>query len=82
MWRYNMADEIQGLIREILERVVRVETKIDDYTGLRDKVDKTHAMACESKGDIDEMKDSQKWLWRTVGGVIIATAVVALIKIM
>lgn len=77
-----MADEIQVLIREILERVVRVETKIDDYNGLKDKLDKAYGMACNTDKRVDKMEDNTKWLWRTIAGVLISAAVIAAVKLL
>jgi hypothetical protein len=49
-------DDIQEILSDIRERLVRVETKIDD--GLKTR--------------LDRLEDNQTWLWRTVGGSILA----------
>jgi uncharacterized protein (DUF2252 family) len=66
--------------REILDRLVRLETKLDDYNGLRGKLDDTHTMVVNHDDDIKEMKDSQRWLWRAVVGAIIGSAIAYFIK--
>lgn len=63
----------RGILDELLERVVRIETKIDGYNNLREKLDKTYGMALSNREDIKEMKDNQKWLWRTFIGAIITS---------
>lgn len=63
----------RGILDELLERVVRIETKIDGYNNLREKLDKTYGMALNNREDIKEIKDSQKWIWRTFVGAIIAS---------
>lgn len=50
-------DELQEMLNDIRERLVRVETKIDDNL----------------KGRLEKIEDNQIWLWRTVvGGFIVA----------
>ena len=61
------------MLDELLERVVRIETKIDGYNNLREKLDKTYGIALSNREDIKETKDNQKWLWRTFIGAIIAS---------
>ncbi|HIG0361858.1 TPA: hemolysin XhlA family protein [Clostridium sporogenes] len=66
--------------QEILERIVRIETKIDGYNSTREKADMAYTKAIENEKDIAEMKDNQKWLWRTIAGAIILGILSALIK--
>jgi hypothetical protein len=73
-----MDKDTQELLLEIRDRVIRVETKIEGYNGLREKVDKAYNLSANNKEDVDDMKDNQKWLWRTTLGGILA-AVIAFI---
>ena len=66
--------------QEILERIVRIETKIDGYNSTREKADMAYTKAIENEKDIAEMKDNQKWLWRTIAGAIIMGILSAAIK--
>jgi len=70
----------KDLIQEILERVVRIETKIDGYNHLWEKVEKAYSMAKNNAEDIKEMKDNNKWLWRTIAGALILSALAALVS--
>jgi hypothetical protein len=65
---------------EILERLVRLETKIDDYNRLRDKVDTTYNMSSQNTRDVTEIKSNQKWLWRTFAGALILGFIATYIK--
>lgn len=67
-------------IQEILERVVRIETKIDGYNHLREKLDITYSIATANREKISEIKDNTKWLWRTIAGAILVGAITALIS--
>ncbi|MTI47869.1 MAG: hypothetical protein FH761_08510 [Firmicutes bacterium] len=68
-----------NVLSELLERVVRIETKIDGYNNLREKLDKTYGIAVNNKDDIKEIKDNQKWLWRTFASVLIVSFVSAFV---
>lgn len=64
----GMSDNV---ITELIDRLARIETKIDDYNNLRDKLDKAYGITKGNEKDIIEIKDNQKWLWRAfVGGLI------------
>jgi hypothetical protein len=61
--------------QEILERIVRIETKIDGYNNLREKLDCAYQMGISNKDNIGELKDNQKWLSRTVAGAVIVSVI-------
>jgi hypothetical protein len=62
--RCQMDEKLQELLADIRERLVRVETKIDN--GLTERLVK--------------VEDNQKWLWRTVTGAIIVAVITFIIK--
>lgn len=70
---------VEQKVSEILERVVRVETKIDGYNNLREKIDRTYGLARQNEKDIGEIKDGTKWLWRTIAGAILVGLLGAII---
>jgi hypothetical protein len=59
-----MDEKLQELLADIRERLVRVETKIDN--GLTERLVK--------------VEDNQKWLWRTVIGGFIAAVITFIVK--
>lgn len=61
--------------QEILERIVRIETKIDGYNNLREKLEQTFQVSSANKEDITELKDNQKWLSRTVAGAVLVSVI-------
>jgi len=75
-----VSEKENEILLEIRDKVIRIETKIEDYGNIRDKLDKAYGMSCNNREDITEMKDSQKWLWRTVGGSIIAGIIAFIFK--
>lgn len=56
---------------EVLTRLAKIETKLDDYSNTRDKVDTAYTQSNENKKDIQELQDKIKWISRTSIGAII-----------
>ena len=68
-----MKDE---LIQDVVERLVRIETKLDNYEVLREKTedakekaDYAFSIAKNNEEDIKEIKENQKWSWRSIAGI-------------
>ncbi|MCO1599806.1 hemolysin XhlA family protein [Desulfosporosinus nitroreducens] len=73
-----MADPQEVLI-DIRERLVRVETKLDNQNDLRDRVGVVEEKATETESRsksnchrLDKLEANNTWLWRTVAGAIIS----------
>lgn len=60
---------------EVLTRLARIETKLDDYDNIRQKAEEARAKAYQNERRINETEDKQKWLERTTIGAIIVGAV-------
>lgn len=60
---------------EVLTRLARIETKLDDYDNLKTKVEETRAKAYSNERRITEVEDKQKWLSHTIIGAIITGVV-------
>lgn len=58
--------------REVLDRLIKIETKLDDYGNMREKTEEAYTLSKENEKDIDEINDKIKWLSRTTAGAIIA----------
>ncbi|XID92514.1 hemolysin XhlA family protein [Paenibacillaceae bacterium WGS1546] len=83
-----MSSEEARVLSEIRERVVRLETKIDAMTDVRETADAARESALEALQSarsshlrIDEIADNQRWLWRTLVGAIIAAVIAAVTKL-
>lgn len=59
--------------REVLDRLMRLETKIDmqDYKGIQEKCDSANNLAKTCEERIEKLEDNQKWLVRLILGAII-----------
>lgn len=56
--------------QDVIERLVRIETKLDNYEALREKADAAkdvadhaYSMAINNADDIKEIKANNKWSW-------------------
>ncbi len=63
---------------EVIERLARIETKLDDYEDIRHKADDAYNKSNQNERRIQELEDNNKWLKRTTIGAVI-TSLVALI---
>lgn len=57
-------------MQDMIERLVRIETKLDNYESLREKADSAkdradaaYAIAAGNAEDIKEMRATNKWSW-------------------
>ena len=80
-----MSSEEARVLSDIRERVVRLETKIDAITDVRETAEAARETALEAlqvarsaHKQIDEIADNQRWLWRTLVGAILATVIAAI----
>jgi chromosome segregation ATPase len=61
--------------REVLERLTKIETKLDDYTSIREKTEEAYSLSKENDKEIEEIKEKIKWITRTIAGAIISGAI-------
>lgn len=65
--------------REVLERLTKIETKLDDYNGIKTKAEESYVLSKENEKDIHEMKEKLTWLTRTLIGAIITGIITLLV---
>lgn len=56
---------------EVLTRLTKIETKLDDYNNTKQKTDEAFNLSKENEKDINEINDKIKWLSRTITGAIL-----------
>lgn len=54
------------------DRLIRIETKLDDWDRIKEKVDEAKEKANSNEARIAKLEDNQKWLARAVGSAIIS----------
>lgn len=65
---------------EVLTRLTKIETKLDDYNNIRNKAEEAYTQAKENDKEIDEIKDKLKWITRTIVGAVL-TGLVSIVFI-
>ena len=75
-------------MQDMIERLVRIETKLDNYESLREKADSAkdradaaYAIAVGNAEDIKEMRATNKWSWGYMIGLGITIIAYFLTKI-
>lgn len=66
--------------QEILQRLTRVETKLDMMVSAREIANEALQSTKAAHKRLDSIEDNQKWLWRTVVAAIIVGAINLLFK--
>lgn len=66
---------------EVITRLTKIETKLDDYNSIKEKTEKSYNQSIENKNDILEINEKIKWITRTITGAII-TGVIGIMFIL
>lgn len=61
--------------REVLERLARIESKLDNYELIRQKAEEAYLIALNNAEDIREIKANNKWAWGYMIGLGISIVV-------
>lgn len=67
--------------KEVLERLTKIETKLDDYGNMREKTETAYSLSQNNKKEIDEINERIKWITRTVAGAFI-TGIIGIVIIL
>ena len=73
----------QGFETEVLTRLTKIETKLDDYKSVIDKSDEAYNLSKENEKEINEINEKLKWITRTVAAAVITGIIgigIALLK--
>lgn len=70
-----MVEDNTKILTEILTRLAVIENKIDDYKNIKEEAKEANTRSIQNEKDIQEIKDTNKWLWRTIGAILIAGAI-------
>jgi len=67
--------------QEILQRLTRVETKLDMMVSAKDIASEAQQLGKSAHKRLDSLEDHQKWLWRTVASALIVGLINLLFKL-
>lgn len=65
----------QDFWMEILQRLVRIEENTKGVDEIANKATIALAKSEENEKDINEIKENQKWTWRTIAGIGVSVVV-------
>ena len=75
-----MADE-RELIPEIRERLVKIETMLENITNTNNlKLETIEEKIKVANNRIKDLEENNKWLWRAVAGALISAVIAFFIK--
>ena len=60
---------------EVLTRLAVIESKLDDYQGIKEKAEVAYTISAQNKEEIKAIKDNNKWLFRTTVGAVITSVI-------
>lgn len=67
--------EDETLVREILQRLAKIEANTDGLNNVKDTASKALNLSEANQKSISKMQDNMTWLWRSVGALFIAYVV-------
>ena len=65
---------------EVISRLAKIETKIDNIEKIKEDATKALYKSESNEEKIAEIKDNQRWTWRTIAALIFAYAIDIIIK--
>ena len=60
---------------EVLTRLTKIETMLENFKGIEEKADKAYNLSKSNEKRLDKIEDNNKWLFRTTVGAIIVALV-------
>ena len=73
-----MGDE--NMWRTIIERLARIEENTKKIDDMSSKANDAWHKASNNEADITELKENQKWTWRTIVGIVVSVIVMLISK--
>ena len=74
-----MEDE-KNLWHEVLQRLTKIEENTKNISDVSAKATEAWHKAANNESDINELKENQKWTWRTVAGIFVSILVMVISK--
>ena len=76
-----MSEMEDALWREVLQRLTKIEENTKDISAISDRSAQAYNKACNNEQDIAELKENQKWTWRTIAGIGVSVIVMLILKL-
>ena len=56
---------------EVLTRLAVIESKLDDYQGIKEKAERAYTLSATNKEELEKIKGNNRWLFNTTVGAVI-----------
>ena len=66
---------------EVLTRLTRIETMLDDFKGVENKSTDAYNLSMSNKRRLDKIEDNNRWLFRTSVGAVITGLIAILLNL-
>ena len=74
-------DEDNSIWFEVLQRLTKIETNTEGLNEISGIARNALAKSEENSKDIDEIKETQKWTWRTIAGIGVTFVIYFITKV-
>ena len=74
-------DDENSIWFEVLQRLTKIETNTEGLNEIFGVARNALAKSEENSKDIDEIKENQKWTWRTIAGIGVTFIVYFITKV-
>lgn len=75
---YDLVQEVAQGVRRLDDRITRIEEKTREVDAVDERSRQALQAAQEALKGVQEIEENQAWLWRTVIGALITSAIAAL----
>ena len=75
-------DDENSIWFEVLQRLTKIETNTEGLNEISGIARTPLAKSEENSKDIEEIKENQKWTWRTIAGIGVSVVVYLLTRFM
>ena len=74
-------DDENSIWFEVLQRLTKIETNTEGLNEISGIARSALAKSEENSRDVEEMKENQKWAWRTIAGIGVTSIVYFITKV-
>ncbi|GGI64750.1 hemolysin XhlA family protein [Enterococcus alcedinis] len=69
-----------NLWHEVLQRLTKIEENTKNISDVSAKATDAWHKSVNNESDINELKENQKWTWRTIAGICVSVIVIVISK--
>ena len=73
-------EDDKNMWNEVLQRLTKIEENTKNISDVSAKATEAWHKAVNNESDINELKENQKWTWRTIAGIFVSILVMFISK--